>query len=139
MIYIKIKLEENGKLPSYAEGTPAGMDCYASEGMIINPGERKLIKLGFRLEIPNGWEVKIYPRSGLTKKGIDIGIGTIDSDYRGIVHAQVINNSGEVFVVEPGAKICQIQAQQVNKIMLSEVDNLNETIRGEGGFGHTGF
>lgn len=139
MVYVKIKLEENGKLPEYAEGTPAGMDCFASETVIIEPGERKLVKLGFRLEIPNGWEVKIFPRSGMTKRGIDVGIGTIDSDYRGIVHAQLINNSKETYTVVPGAKICQIQALPVNTIKLNVVNELNETVRGEGGFGHTGF
>ena len=106
---IKIKLFAGGKLPEYKTDGAVCADCYAryKERIEIKPNERKLIPLGFAVELPKGYEMVLRPRSGMSKNGIDVAIGTIDFDYRGEVMACVINDIDKAVVVENDTRICQ--------------------------------
>ena len=137
---IKIKRIGNGILPEYKREGDACLDCYArcDKVMVLKPKDRVMIPLGFALELPEGYEAVIRPRSGLSKNGIDSCIGTIDANYRGELNAILINNSDEHFVVSDGMRICQISVRQTLKFEWNVVDELNESNRGENGFGSTG-
>ena len=137
----KIKLIDGGKVPEYKTEGSSCADCYArlpTESVTIIKGKRVLIPLGFALELQECYEAIIRPRSGLTLKGIDVGIGTIDSDYRGEVMACVINNSDEDYVIHNLDRICQIKIQPTRQFNFEVVDELSKTERGESGFGSTG-
>lgn len=138
---IKIKLLPNGKLPVFAHEQDACADCYSTleKGFLISPNGRCLIPLGFALELPAGYEAVLRPRSGLSKKGIDIAIGTIDCGYTGEVSACVINNSPDVFAVTEGMRICQMAVRKTEEVSFEIVDNLSESERGSNGFGSTGL
>lgn len=144
MINIKIKRIENGKLPEYKTSGASGADCFAriNEQIIIKPRERKLIPLGFAVEIPEGFEMQIRPRSGNANKyGITIlnTPGTIDSDYRGEVHANIFNSDEEKsFMINPGDRIAQAVICPIYQADWNEVDKLSETDRGSNGHGSTG-
>lgn len=139
---IKIKVFEGGKLPVYKTKGASCADCYARlEGKdftVIFPNERELIPLGFALELPEGYEAVIRPRSGMMSKGIDEAIGTIDSDYRGEVRACIINNTTQRIKIYNGDRICQMKIQESQQFNFKVVDELSETERGDGGFGSTG-
>ena len=139
---IKIKVFEGGKLPVYKTKGASCADCYARlEGKdftVIFPNERELIPLGFALELPEGYEAVIRPRSGMMSKGIDEAIGTIDSDYRGEVRACIINNTTQRIKIYNGDRICQMKIQESQQFNFKVVDELSETERGVGGFGSTG-
>lgn len=131
-------------LPSPASAGASGFDLVACiEGEVeIQPGERKLIPTGIALEIPTGYEAQVRPRSGLALKyGVTTlnAPGTIDSDYRGEVGVVLINHGSEVFRVRRGDRIAQLVFARVPKVEFQEVDKLNESSRGAGGFGHTGL
>jgi dUTP pyrophosphatase len=120
------------------------MDLYAAvaEETVLLPGETKLIPTGFSVEIPPGYEAQIRPRSGLAVKhqvGILNSPGTIDSDYRGEVKVIITNFGKNSFAVKRGDRIAQMVISAYTKITWSEVKTLNDTARGEGGFGHTGI
>lgn len=139
---IKIKKIENGKLPEYKTEGSVGADCYArlEKPVTIKAGEIKTIPLGFAVEIPEGYEMQIRPRSGLASKSkVEAILGTIDSDYRGEVGAIVLNNSSEDFEVKNGDRIAQAVIAPVIKASWYLTDKLSETKRGEGGFGSTGI
>lgn len=139
---IKIKLIDGGKVPEYKHDDDACCDCYArllTESETIIKGKRALIPLGFAMELPKGYEAVLRPRSGLTKKGIDAGIGTIDAGYRGEVMACVINDSNEDFVIHNLDRICQMKIQKAEQFAFEVVEGLSSTERGEGGFGSTGI
>ena len=138
---IKIKRIENGKLPEYKTEGSAGADCYArlKKEITIKAGKSETIPLGFAVEIPAGYEMQIRGRSGLARKNnIDCFPGTIDSDYRGEVCAILINKGQEDFIVKPSDRIAQAVVAPVIKAEWYLTENLSETERGEGGFGHTG-
>ena len=138
---VKIKIFDGGKKPEYKRIGDACLDCYSridSGALVIPSGERTLISLGFALELSPDYEAVIRPRSGLTSKCIDIGIGTIDSNYRGEIKACVINNSLDDFEIKNGDRICQLAIRKVPEIIFEVVDKLSETERGEKGFGSTG-
>ena len=144
-IDVKVKkLNEYAKTPLYATEGSAAADLYAAldAPVVIAPGERKLIPTGISIDPGRDDVVSILcARSGLaSKKGIALanGIGVIDSDYRGEVKVAVINHSNEAFTVENGERIAQIMFMPVIRADFSEVDELNETARGTGGFGSTG-
>ncbi len=142
MIYVKIKLIEGGKLPEYKRISDACLDCYArinSDFITIPKRTRDLIPLGFALELPASYEAVIRPRSGLTKNGIDIAIGTGDENYRGELMANVINNSDEDFVIKNGDRICQMAIREAPKVFFEIVETLSETNRGDAGFGSSGI
>jgi len=128
-------------LPSYETSGSAGMDVRAAENMVIAPGHRGLVGTGLAFAIPQGYEIQVRPRSGLAlKKGIGVpnSPGTIDSDYRGELKIILLNHGEEDFIIERGDRIAQIVVAPVQRGVLKEVDRLDGTARGEGGFGSTG-
>ncbi len=131
-------------LPRYATEGSAGMDVVAAidRDMIIGPGETVLVPSGFSISLPPGYEAQIRPRSGLAAKhqvGILNSPGTIDSDYRGEVKVILTNFGKNTFVVKRGDRIAQMVVSAYTKVMWKEVDTLDATSRGDGGFGHTGM
>jgi dUTP pyrophosphatase len=142
-IQIKIVNRSVNPLPEYATVGSSGMDVKASlsEPINIRPMQRLLVPTGLFIELPDGYEAQIRPRSGLAiKQGITClnTPGTIDADYRGEIKIVLINLSDEEQVIHPGERIAQMVIQQVEKAFWINTDNLNETKRAEGGFGHTG-
>jgi len=140
---IKIVNKSRHRLPEYSTTASAGMDirAYLENDVILGAGKRVLIPTGLFLEIPVGFEAQIRPRSGLAiNKGISIlnSPGTIDSDYRGEVCIIMINLSDENFVIKDGDRICQMVISRHERAEWVNVDVLEETKRGSGGFGHTG-
>ena len=140
---INIVNKSRHPLPEYATSYSAGMDLRANidEPVELKPLERKLIPTGLFIELPEGYEAQIRPRSGLAiKKGITVlnSPGTIDADYRGEVCIILINLSAETFVINDGERICQMIVVPHARAEWAEVALLNETDRGAGGFGHTG-
>ena len=140
---IKIKNLSKHALPQYSTPLSAGMDIRANltETVTIAPLERKLIDTGLFLAIPEGFEVQIRPRSGLSiKHGITIlnSPGTIDADYRGEIKVVLANISNEPFVVNDGDRIAQMVVARYEQASWEAVEELEETERGAGGFGHTG-
>ncbi|MFI5252293.1 MAG: dUTP diphosphatase [Bacteroidota bacterium] len=130
-------------LPKYATEGSSGMDIYAAvmKDVVMQPGETTLIPSGFKIEIPAGYEAQVRPRSGLAlKHGIGIlnAPGTIDSDYRGEVGIILTNYGKKEFTVKRGERIAQLVIMPVTKAAWVEVSDINETLRGAGGFGHTG-
>ncbi|MCK4749882.1 MAG: dUTP diphosphatase [Bacteroidales bacterium] len=140
---VKIVNRSTHHLPGYSTSASAGMDLRANldEPVLLKSLERRLIPTGLYIELPEGFEAQIRPRSGLAlKKGISVvnTPGTIDADYRGEIGIILINLSGSEFVVNDGERICQMVINKVEKISWIEVDSLEESDRGGGGFGHTG-
>ena len=130
-------------LPAYATPLSAGVDLKAnlSEAITLKPLERSLVPTGLFLAIPAGYEAQVRPRSGLAAKhGITVlnSPGTIDADYRGEVKVILVNLSPEPFVVEPGERIAQLVVARCEQVSWEEVERLDETERGAGGFGSTG-
>ena len=137
------KLRDLAIVPSYQSEHAAGMDLYsANESLIsIDPGEIELIPLGFAMALPDNYEAQVRPRSGLgTKFGVTLpnSPGTIDADYRGEVSVPLINHGKEPFVVETNMRIAQMIIAPVVQATFEVVEELDETIRGAGGFGSTG-
>jgi dUTP pyrophosphatase len=142
---MKIKIINRSKhpLPAYSTSLSAGMDIRADidEEIVLKPMDRAMVKTGLFLEIPVGYEAQIRPRSGLAiNKGVTIlnSPGTIDADYRGEVCIILVNLSKDNFVIKDGERICQMVIAKHEKAEWVTVDNLLETERGAGGFGHTG-
>ena len=137
------KLNEDAVLPTYGTEYSAGADLYAcvSENEVINPCETKLIKTGLSMKIPVGYAGLIYARSGLaSKKGLAPAnkVGVVDSDYRGEVMVALHNHSNVTQEIAPKERIAQLVITPFLKVEYNLVDELNETVRGEGGFGSTG-
>lgn len=135
---VKIKLCENGVLPTYAHIGDACCDCYAAEDLTIAYGQWAKVKLGFCLELPSGYEAQIRPRSGLASKGVIAILGTIDSNYRGEVCAIIQNNSFDDFEIKFGDRICQMKIERVDPIVFEQVEELSKTNRNDKGFGSSG-
>ena len=143
MIQVKIVNHSNNELPEYSTVHSAGLDLRASleKDIILKPLERYLVPTGLHIELPEGYEAQIRPRSGLAvKHGISIvnTPGTIDADYRGEIKVILINLSNEEFTIKNGERICQMVINKYEKVSLTEVIELSDTDRGIGGFGHTG-
>jgi dUTP pyrophosphatase len=144
MIDIEVKRLSNGEglpLPSYASEGAAGLDVVAADDLILAPGARCAVATGFAIAIPEGYEVQVRPRSGLAlKHGITClnTPGTIDSDYRGEVKVILANLGSEPFEVRRGERIAQLVPAPVLRAAFREVDELDSTERGAGGFGSTG-
>lgn len=141
---INIVNKSKHSLPQYSTALSAGMDLRANidSPITLNPFERVLVPTGLFIELPEGYEAQIRPRSGLTlKKGLTVlnSPGTIDADYRGEVGIILVNISNNVATIEDGERICQMVIAKHEKAEFIEVDILSETKRGEGGFGHTGI
>lgn len=142
-VEIKIVNSSNNELPHYATTGAAGMDIRANilQTIVLAPLERMLIPTGIFMEIPIGYEVQVRPRSGLAlKNGITClnTPGTIDCDYRGEIKVLLINLSNEPQSINNDDRIAQLIVAKVEKAVLTQVDQLNETERAAGGFGHTG-
>ncbi len=142
---MKVRIINTGKhkLPEYATPLSAGMDLRASidEPITLKPLARCLVKTGLHIELPEGYEAQIRPRSGLAyKHGISIvnSPGTIDADYRGEIGVLLVNLSDTDFVIEDGERIAQMVVAKHERVAWEEVECLNESERGAGGFGHTG-
>lgn len=132
-----------GELPAYQSALAAGMDLCAclEEAVVIEPGAIEFIPTGFAMALPAGFEAQVRPRSGLACKfGVTLpnSPGTIDADYRGEVKVALINLGKQPFTVEPGMRVAQMVVAAVVQVGLVEVEELDETVRGSGGFGHTG-
>lgn len=143
MIQVKIVNEGKQQLPQYATAGSAGMDLRADidKPIVLKPLERKLIPTGLNIALPVGYEAQIRPRSGLA---IEYGVtvlnspGTIDADYRGEVCVILVNLSNVDFVVNPSERIAQMVVAKHERVDFQIVETLDETERGDGGFGHTG-
>ncbi len=143
---MKVRIKTIGKqsgLPNYETLGSAGMDLSASleETLVLEPGERHLIPTGIAIQLPQGYEAQVRPRSGLAVKygiGMVNSIGTIDSDYRGEIKVPLINHGSEPFVIQPGDRIAQLIVARYERVEWEQVLELDDTERGEGGFGHTG-
>ena len=136
------KLSPEARVPKVEHEGDAGFDLYSNETQTLKPMERKLIGTGISIAIPKGFEAQVRPKSGLA---INHGItllntpGTIDSGYRGEVKAIMINLSPEEYKIEKGKKICQVVFNKIEEPELEEVEELDSTKRGKGGFGSTGL
>ncbi len=142
-ISVKIINQSTYPLPAYATPGAAGMDLKAniSEPVSLQPLERQLIPTGIFIELPEGYEAQVRPRSGLAlKQGITClnSPGTVDADYRGELKVILINLSNTEQVINPGDRIAQMVVGAVEKVFWEPVKELNTTLRNEGGFGHTG-
>ena len=140
---VKIVNKSSNELPEYGTKYAAGMDLRANltEDVIMEPLERKLIPTGIYIELPVGFEAQVRPRSGLAlKKGITVlnSPGTIDADYRGEIKVILINLSAEKFIIQHGERIAQMIVASYEVVNWENVEFLEDTSRGEGGFGHTG-
>lgn len=140
---VKIINKSSHPLPEYATEYSAGLDLRASieADVTVLPLERVLIPTGLYIELPKGYEAQIRPRSGLAlKHGITVlnSPGTIDADYRGEIRVILVNLSNEAFIIKNGERICQMVVAQHAQVGWEEVDLIEETERGAGGFGHTG-
>lgn len=140
---VKIVNKSHFEAPSYATGQSAGMDLRAdiAESVTLGPLQRELIPTGLYIELPAGFEAQIRPRSGLAvKHGISLvnTPGTIDADYRGEIKVILVNLSSEPFTVNPGERIAQMVVARHERVEWEEVEVLEESARGEGGFGSTG-
>lgn len=136
-----IKLREGAILPTYQTTGAAGMDLHAllPEPLVMAPGERRCVPTGVFVAIPEGLEGHIRPRSGLAlRHGVTTLSGTIDSDYRGELAANIINLGTEDFTIRSGDRIAQIVFSPIVRLSLEQVEELDPTPRGEGGFGSTG-
>jgi dUTP pyrophosphatase len=143
MLKVKVVNKSKHPLPQYATEGAAGMDLRANidEPIVLKPLERKLIPTGLYISLPIGYEAQVRPRSGLAlKHGIGLAnmIGTVDADYRGQVGVILINLSNEDFVVEDGERIAQMVIAKHERAEWLPVEELDETERGAGGYGHTG-
>lgn len=143
MVQIKINVKPGAKIPDYQSSGAAGADIYAflEEQIIISPGQITLISTGIFIELPQGYEAQIRPRSGLA---LNYGItllntpGTIDSDYRGEIKVIMINHGKDNFIVKNGMRIAQMVFNKIHRGEFIETAELKSTSRNEGGFGHTG-
>ena len=144
VVAVRIKRLPHGEgldLPRYTTAGAAGMDVLSAEDVIIEPGARHAVATGLAVAIPPGYEIQVRPRSGLAlKHGISVPNtpGTIDSDYRGELKVILINHSAEPFVIHRGDRIAQLVLAPVTLAEWDEVSELDETMRGAGGFGSTG-
>lgn len=140
---LKIINKSNNALPKYETECSAGMDLRANieQSIILHPMERMLVPTGLFMEIEQGYEAQIRPRSGMAlKNGITVlnSPGTIDADYRGEIKVLLVNLSNSDFGINSGDRIAQMIIAKYEKAEIVEVDKLSDTVRGEGGFGHTG-
>lgn len=142
---LKVEITNKGRqpLPTYATEQSAGMDLRAdvSESVVLHPMERRLVPTGLHIALPPGFEAQVRPRSGLAlKHGITVlnTPGTIDADYRGEIKVLLINFSNQDFVINAGERIAQMVVARHEQVEWVDVEQLDETARGEGGYGHTG-
>lgn len=134
----KVKLSANAKVPTKADPGCAGYDVYASEEVVIEPGKRLLVSTGISTEFSKHFYLRVAPRSGMSVKGIDVGAGVVDSSYRGEIKVLLINNSDKPFVVLYGTRIAQLILERCSDTKIVVCSELENTTRGEKGFGSSG-
>lgn len=140
-VNVKVINDSANELPKYETSGAAGLDIRSSERCTLYPGEIQLVSTGLSVEIPEGYEIQVRPRSGLAAKhGITVlnSPGTIDSDYRGKIGVILVNHSKVPFLIEKGERIGQLVLNKVEQIEWEPVLILSDSDRGEGGFGSTG-
>lgn len=143
-VTVKIVNKSKHPLPAYATDLAAGMDLRANidTPIVLAPMERRLVPTGIHIQLPEGYECQIRPRSGLAlNHGVTLvnAPGTVDADYTGDVGAIVQNLGNEPFTINDGERICQMVVKEYVRVVWNEVDTLDATKRGDGGFGHTGI
>ena len=141
---VKVINKSNNPLPEYSTSQSAGMDlrAFITEPVILGVIDRALIPTGLYIEMPEGYEAQVRPRSGLAiKHGVTVinSPGTVDADYRGEICVELVNISNTPFIVEPGERIAQLVFSKYEKADFIEVEELSKTERGTGGIGHTGL
>lgn len=143
MIEIRVKRLPHGgglPLPAYGSEHAVGLDVVAAESLTLAPGDRHAVGTGIAVAIPHGYEIQVRSRSGTAvSNGITCLTGTIDSDYRGELKVVLVNLGGEPFTISRGERIAQLVPAPVLRASFAEVENLDETERGAGGFGSTGL
>lgn len=143
MIQLKIELVHlDAKMPLQARAGDAGMDLFSVVDVVLQPGERALVGTGIKIELPFGYEAQVRPRSGLAlKHGVTVlnSPGTVDAGYRGEVGVILINHGTKPFAVEKGMRVAQMVIQQVPEVELVAVESVNDSERGEQGFGSSGL
>lgn len=135
------RLHPDAVVPAYAHAGDAGLDLVAVESVKMAPGERHAVATGWAVAVPNGWVGLVHPRSGLAlRQGLTVANapGTIDAGYRGELKVILVNLGAEAVTVEAGDRVAQLLLQEVGQAVVEEVDELDDTTRGEGGFGSTG-
>lgn len=142
-IKVKIINKSHHQMPAYVTPGSAGMDvrAFVSHPIVLQPLERVLVPTGLYVQLPQGYEMQIRPRSGLAlRHGISLANtpGTIDADYRGEIGVILINLSKEPFVINDGERICQMVVTRYTHVEWEEVKEIDNTVRGDGGFGHSG-
>ena len=140
---LKIKLlHPNARMPEYKTSGASGMDLYAVEETWLRLGETSAVRIGIAVELPDGYEAQIRPRSSMSKLGVCCHTGTIDHDYRGELSVVLSNLGaqwwGDAVHILPGDRIAQLVIEPVARVEVVKVDELSETVRGNGGFGSTG-
>jgi dUTP pyrophosphatase len=143
-IKVSVINKSNNSLPNYETVNSSGLDlkAYIDNEIVLKPLERALVPTGLFISIPEGYEAQVRPRSGLAAKhGLTVlnSPGTIDADYRGEIKVILVNLSNNEFVIKSGERICQLVFAKVERIEWKQVEILDETNRGSGGFGHTGI
>lgn len=143
-LQVKIVNKSGNELPSYETSGSAGLDLRANieQSVGLFPGQRKLIPTGLFIELPEGYEAQIRPRSGLALKyGVTVlnSPGTIDADYRGEIMVNLINHGSECFIIENSMRIAQMVISKIEHVAFLSVESLDDTERGAGGHGHTGL
>lgn len=136
------RINEKAIIPFYAHEGDAGIDLFSVERVLIKPMDRKLVSTGIKIQLPENTEAQVRPRSGLAlKNGITLlnSPGTVDQGYRGEIKVLMINLGQDPFWVEENMKIAQMVIKPVERVQIEEVSELNDTERGEGGFGSTGL
>lgn len=134
-----LKLDKNAPTPSYAKQGDAGLDLYSAEDFILKSGERKAVETGIKMEIPEGYVGLIWDKSGMaSNNGIKTMAGVVDSGYRGEIKIVLVNLGTENFEIKKSQKIAQMLFQKIEHPEIEIVESLNDSHRGEGGFGSTG-
>jgi len=137
---MKVKrIHPAAKLPSYGHAGDAGLDLFASENYILMPGAVRAVQTGIKVAIPRGYVGLIWDKSGISLRGVHKLAGVVDAGYRGEVQVVMINLGTTPFEIKAGMKIAQMLVQPVNEVQVVEADELDDTSRGEGGFGSTGL
>lgn len=136
---LKVKrIQKDAKLPRYSHKGDAGLDVFSAEACVLEAGEVKPIPTGIQLAIPEGFVGLVWDKSGLSLKGVHCLAGVIDSGYRGEIKVVMVNLGHKPFVIEKGMKIAQILIQPVTEVKVLEAEELEDTSRGEKGFGSSG-
>lgn len=133
------KLEDGARVPEYAHPGDAGMDVFALQDVVLQAGERGMVRTGVAMKVPEGYVALVWDKSGrAVKEGLSTMAGVIDSGYRGEVQIVVLNTSSEAVTIEAGQKVAQVLIQPLISATINEVSQLDDTSRGDGGFGSTG-